>query len=541
MRRRLWLPLILFVAAAVGSLAATLVTGASPLLGLDLQGGVSVVLEPTSDASGEALDQSVDIIRSRVDALGIAEPEITRQGDAVVVQLPGARNRDRALELVGETAELRFRPVLENLTGREVVEPDEPDEGDTTTTTAGDGSTTTSSTTTTTAPGEEGGGLAPGESAGAAQPTTTTSTSTTTSTTTTTAPTAPEQAGEPVQLTPRSEDDADAEVILQDAEGAAVYRLGPTLATGEIVSSAQAEFQNQWIVGLSMRGGEDGIDRFNEVAAQCYVGAPNPEVCPTGQLAIVLDSVVQSAPTIQQPTYERDAISISGGGESAFSEGEAKDLALVLRYGALPVELERQSVQTVSATLGDDSLRAGILAGAAGLVLVALYMLFYYRALGLVVIVGMALQGALVYAIVSWLGEQQGLALTLAGVTGLIVSVGVTVDSYVVFFERLKDDLKLGRTLRSSVERTFKRAFRTILAADISAFLGAAILWWLTVGSVRGFAFFLGLSTLLDVVKAWMFTRPIVTILSRNHVFTDMPGFGVARGLAAAPAPGAGR
>src|ERR687891_685530 len=136
MRRRLWLPLILFVAAAVGSLAATLVTGDSPLLGLDLQGGVSVVLEPTSDASGEALDQSLEIIRNRVDALGIAEPDITRQGDAIVVQLPGVRNRDRALELVGETAELRFRPVLEDLTGREVVEPDE---GDTTTTTAGEG------------------------------------------------------------------------------------------------------------------------------------------------------------------------------------------------------------------------------------------------------------------------------------------------------------------------------------------------------------------------------------------------------------------
>src|ERR687891_560731 len=244
MRRKIVLPLVLVLAAAFGGLAPPLAAGNSPEVGLDLEGGGLVVVQPTGDRSGDQLDQAVEIIRNRVDALGVAEPEITRQGDAVVVQLPGVRNRDRALELVGETAELRFRPVLENLTGREVVEPDEPDEGDTTTTTAGDGSTTTSSTTTTTAPGEEGGGLAPGESAGAAQPTTTTSTSTTTSTTTTTAPTAPEQAGEPVQLTPRSEDDADAEVILQDAEGAAVYRLGPTLATGEIVSSAQAEFQN---------------------------------------------------------------------------------------------------------------------------------------------------------------------------------------------------------------------------------------------------------------------------------------------------------
>jgi preprotein translocase subunit SecD len=242
---------------------------------------------------------------------------------------------------------------------------------------------------------------------------------------------------------------------------------------------------------------------------------------------------VQSAPTIQEPSYTKDQIQISG----SFTEGEAKDLALVLRYGSLPVELERQSVQTVSASLGTDSLRAGIIAGFVGLGLVALYMLLYYRALGVVVIVGLTVWGSLMYTIVSFLGEAQGLALTLAGVTGIIVSIGVTVDSYVVFFERLKDEVKAGRTLRSSTERAFKRAFRTILAADTSAFIGAAVLWWLTVGSVRGFAFFLGLSTVLDVVVAWSFTRPAVTLLSASHFFTDMPVFGVARGLAAAPEP----
>ena len=225
---------------------------------------------------------------------------------------------------------------------------------------------------------------------------------------------------------------------------------------------------------------------------------------PDGQLAIVLDSVVQSAPSINEPSYEADQIQISG----SFTESEAKDLALVLRYGSLPVELERQSVQTVSASLGDDSLRAGIIAGIVGLVLVALYMLLYYRALGLVVIVGLTVWGSLLYTIISFLGETQGLALTLAGVTGIIVSIGVTVDSYVVYFERLKDEVKAGRTLRTSTERAFKRAFRTILAADFSAFIGAAVLWWLTVGSVRGFAFFLGLSTVLDVVVAWAFTHP---------------------------------
>jgi preprotein translocase subunit SecD len=255
-------------------------------------------------------------------------------------------------------------------------------------------------------------------------------------------------------------------------------------------------------------------------------------------LAIVLDSVVQSSPSISEASYEADSISISG----SFGESEAKDLALVLRYGSLPVELERQSVQTVSASLGDDSLRAGIIAGVVGLALVALYMLVYYRALGLVVIVGLTVWASLLYTIISYLGVAQGLALTLAGVTGIIVSIGVTVDSYVVYFERLKDEVKAGRTLRSSTERAFKRAFRTILAADTSAFIGAAVLWWLTVGSVRGFAFFLGLSTVLDVFVAWFFTRPTVTLLSRSRVFTEMPVLGVARGLAApAPDPAAER
>jgi preprotein translocase subunit SecD len=540
MRRKIWLPLIFIVVVAVGGLAATLLAGNSPELGLDLQGGVSVVLEPTSKASDDALSQSLEIIRDRVDALGVAEPDITRQGNAVVVQLPGVKNRDRALELVGETAELRFRPVLQDLTGSEVIQPDE--NTTTTTTPEGGGSTTTTTAggSTTTAPDENAAGIPLGESAGAAQePTTTTAPPTAT----TTAPGAP-TGSEPVQLTSREDDKPDATVTLAGKDGEGVYQLGPALATGEIVSSARAEIpQGQWIVGLSMKGGANGIDKFNEIAAQCN---PPSQVCPTGRLAIVLDSVVQSAPTINEPSYSKDSISISG----SFSEGEAKDLALVLRYGSLPVELERQSVQTVSASLGEDSLRAGIIAGIVGLIMVAVYMLLYYRALGVVMIVGVGMSGALLYTIVSWMGETRGLALTLAGVTGIIVSIGVTVDSYVVFFERLKDEVKAGRTLRTSTERAFKRAFRTILAADISSFLGAAVLWWLTVGSVRGFAFFLGLSTVLDVIVAWFFTRPAVMLLSRNRFFTEMPGFGVARGLAssgvlarpvAAPVPGAGR
>jgi preprotein translocase subunit SecD len=559
MRRKLLLPLVFILVAAFGGLAATLASGNSPELGLDLQGGVSVVLAPTEDVSGDQLDQALEIIRNRVDALGVAEPEITRQGDAIVVQLPGVKNRDRALALVGQTAELRFRPVLQSapVDADALAEAQETadaaaDEavGATTTTTAGDGAAD-DTTTTTTAPestttSEGALGLVEGESAAGVQqePTTTappaTTTTTAPATTTTTAPgTAEEPAGEEAQvppLTPRNEDTADATVTLAGKDGETVYALGPSQATGRIVRNASADIQNgQWYIRLEMRDGEDGIDQFNQLAAACY-NAADPTTCPTGQVAIVLDSVVQSAPAINAPSYDPDEMQITG----SFTESEAKDLALVLRYGSLPVELERQSVQTVSASLGDDSLRAGVIAGIVGLSLVALYMLLYYRALGLVVIVGLAVWGALLYTIISFLGETQGLALTLSGVTGIIVSIGVTVDSYVVYFERLKDEVKAGRTLRSSTDRAFKRAFRTVLAANFTAFLGAAVLWWLTVGSVRGFAFFLGLSTLLDVVVAWAFTHPVVVLLSRNRVFTDMPFFGVARGLAA-PATPAGR
>ncbi|HMG43600.1 MAG TPA: protein translocase subunit SecD [Acidimicrobiales bacterium] len=553
MRRRLLYPLIFILVCAFGGLAFTVITDSSPELGLDLQGGVSVVLRPTAETSSGELDVALQIIRRRVDGLGVAEPEIVKQGDNILVQLPGVENRDRAIELVGQTAELRFRPVLQEIPTGALEEGD----ATTTTTAPADGSTTTAideSTTTTAADGSTdegafgtGGGLVEGESAAALQepdPTTTTAppTPTTTAPGATTPTTAPPTSIDDV-LTKPEDDTAEAQVFLADKDETAIYQLGPMLATGEIVQSADARLgqTGEWEVGLTMHSGAEGIDLFNSIAAKCFQGA-DQTVCPSGKLAIVLDSVVQSAPSINNANFSRDSISISG----AFSEREAKDLALVLKYGSLPVELERQTVKTVSASLGEDSLRAGIIAGLVGIALVVLYLVFYYRALGIVVILGLAVWSSLLYTIVSWLGETRGLALTLAGVTGIIISVGVTVDSYVVFFERLKDEVKAGRTLRSSTERAFSRAFRTILAADISSFLGAAVLWWLTVGSVRGFAFFLGLSTVLDVIVAWSFTRPVVTYLSRSRLFTEAPVLGVARGLAmpetsTTAAAGAGR
>jgi preprotein translocase subunit SecD len=542
MRRKSLTPLLFIVLVAAVALTAVFVSNTSPQLGLDLQGGISVVLQPTKQTNDEALSQTIEIIRSRVDALGVAEPEITRQGDSVVVQLPGVKNQQRALQLVGDTAELRFRPVLTSIPGSIedlLATTSTTVAGSTTTTAAGATTTTVAGETTTTA--DVSGQAAAGGATPYQDPSTTTTvageTTTTVAgaTTTTTAPT-----GEPTtgfELTPREDDVADKEVVLAEYDDnndiAFTYQLGPSAATGKIVSTASAELSQtgEWSVRLEIKGG-DSIDSFNAIAAQCF---GKTETCPSGQLAIVLDSKVVSAPTIQQASFTRDQIQISG----SFTESEAKDLALVLRYGSLPVNLEPQTVQTVSPSLGRDSLHAGLIAGLVGLGLVCLYMLVYYRALGMVVILGMMVWSALNYAIICWLGATQGLALSLAGVTGLVVSVGVTVDSYVVYFERLKDDVHHGRTLRSTTERSWKRAFRTIIAANVSSLIGAVLLYLLTVGPVRGFAFFLALATSLDVVVAWFFIRPMVSILGRSELFTSSRWWGVARGLGigAQPAP----
>jgi preprotein translocase subunit SecD len=580
-RRRSGLtPLIFIVACAVIGMTLVIVKRSTPQLGLDLQGGVSVVLQPKKTPPKGALKQAIEIIRTRVDALGVAEPEIAQQGSAVVVQLPGVKNQRRALEIVGQTAELRFRPVLKSgafpqLSTASSTATTAPTgttattaKGGSTTTTAG-GSTTSTSAGTSTSGGAMGTpGLSEGELAApipggattstTAKPTTTTTkkgattsstkkgatTSTTKKKSTTT--TAPKIDLDKLCPVLSAEEDKPDQIVFApelDPKTHHVvncYELGPSQLTGAAISTASARVDpntGEWSVSLVMKGGAKGIDGFNALAAQCN---PPSQTCPTGQLAIVLDGVVKSAPTIQTSSFKRDQIQITGN----FSQKEAKDLALVLKYGALPIELEPQTVQTVSASLGKDSLHAGLAAGIGGLILVALYMILYYRALGMVVIMGLAVWGSLNFALICFLSATQGLALSLSGVTGIIVSVGVTVDSYVVYFERLKDELKAGRTLRSSTERSFKRAFRTILAADISAFIGAALLYWLTVGPVRGFAFFLGLATILDVTVAWFFTRPMVGLLAQNRVFTEARFLGVARGLgqasAAAPA-GAGR
>lgn len=476
MRRNVWM-LTISVVVVLGTLAATFVSGKGLVLGLDLQGGISVVLAPVGEVkSSESLDKAVDIIRARVDGLGVVEPEISRQGDNVIVDLPGVEDRNKARRLVGKTAELRFRPVLEYV----------PPAGATTTTTAPSSSTTTAAgaeTTTTTAPAE-------------------------------------------IPTTPLAQDQPENEVVLPGRESgdeAMRFRLGPAALTGREVGSANARFvggTQGWVVELSLK--DSGAQKFNALAAESY-----PKQSPQNQVAIVLDGIVQSNPQFNEPNFEGGNVSISGD----FSEGEAKDLATVLKYGALPVQLKEQTTQSISPTLGKDQLRAGIAAGILGLILVAFYMIAFYRLLGLVVVLGLLLSGAAAYTLMVFLGAQLGLTLTLAGVTGIVLSVGVTVDSYVVYFERLKDEVRTGRSVRSSVDRGFVQSFRTILAADLVSLIGALVLFWLAIGSVRQFAFLLGLTTLIDLILTYTFMHPLVYLMARRRALIRAPGIGIAAGL----------
>ena len=500
-----------FLFVVVALVIATLASGNAPILGLDLQGGISVVLEPVGEARSSSIDVAVDIIRSRVDSLGVAEPEITRQGSNIVVDLPGVDNRNKARRLVGQTAELRFRPVLA------LVPPKASDK-------------TTSSSTTTTTTGTSG--TTAGEGAN----------------TTTTVPSAEDEAAQAaiascdpnlvlaldhIPTTTRANDKRDQCVVLPlraDDEQSSRYRLllGPTKLTGKEVDKAKRQFNSGYGVLMSLSG--TGLDKFNELASESY-----PLQSPQNEMAIVLDGIVQSNPAFQEPTFDGD-VSITGN----FSATEASDLAKLINYGSLPVRLQELSVQDVSPTLGNDQLRAGIIAGIIGLILVSIYMLIFYRILGLVVIAGIALTAALLLvvissfvgeAIIGFLGGSGRPVLTLAGVTGLIVSIGVTVDSYVVYYERLKDEVRAGRTVRTSADRGFTRSFRTIIAGGLVSFLGAAILFLVAVGSVKGFAFFLGLSTLLDLAVAYFFMHPLVSLMSRRPALVRMRPFGIGSGL----------
>ena len=477
------------------ALLSTTVWDNEPLLGLDLQGGVSMRLIATEVVDEAMLDQTVEIIRDRVDGLGVAEPEVSRIQQGVMVSLPGVDNPERALALVGTTAEMRFRPVCAVWTGGSG-----PSDG-----------LDPAGTPMESCDGVLGGDVVPVMG--------------------------------PDGLTPPEADQPDHFVVLalDEERGGDHYLLGPSVLTGDGLSDADADFFDfEWQVGLTLKDGAEGIGAFNAVSAECFSGTaacPRQPGFTNGRLAIALDGKVITPPQIRAPRFERDAIVISGG----FDKQGAEDVALSLRYGALPVELEPENTQVVSATIGEDSLDAGIRAGIIGLALVAAFMLAYYRLLGLVALASLAVSGTLLWGIIAYLGTSQGLALTLAGVTGIIVAVGVSVDSNIVYFEHLKEDVRDGRTARSAVDRAFKAAFSTIVKANTASLIGAGLLYWMTVGAVKGFALYLGLATILDLYATFVFMRPVIHWLAKRQRFAEKPQhFGLpASGAVSSPILGA--
>ncbi|MEN9803566.1 MAG: putative protein-export rane protein SecD [Actinomycetota bacterium] len=526
------------VSVIVIALVSNLAADNEIALGLDLQGGVSVTQEPVGEYNSESLDVAVDRIRERVDSLGVAEPEIIRQGDAIVVNLPGVDNQDEAIRLVQVTGAVLLRPVLsatplapsESVPGSEVPTSDvltPSTDVPVASTTAAPGPSRSIPSVTTPDSSTPASSAAPVTEApaGTEAPPSTDAASTATPTETTTAPLPDGVGSELADLatTPVSSDpnDPTGTVIVQNIDGTELYQLGPAFATGEVFNSdATADIiQGGWGVRVTLKGGTDGEDLWNIGASQCFSGSGS---CPTRRMAIVLDGVVQSAPTVNQPSFS-GGVDITGN----FKESEAKDLARVLKSGALPVRLEVQAVQTVSPTLGDDSLQATLVAGAIGIALVAVFMLLYYRLLALVMVLGLVVSGGILWNVITFLSDASGLALSLSGAAGIIVSVGITVDSYVVFFEKLKDEIKAGRSLRNSAERGFKAAWKTIIAANSVSLIAAFTLWYLTVGSVRGFAFFLGLATLTDMVVAWFFTRPSMILLAKSDRIGTRGAFGI--------------
>ncbi len=521
MVRRLLISLIGIIVVVSGMLIANLVANNMPSLGLDLQGGASVTLQPEGVYDAASLDVAVEIIRARVDSIGVAEPEIIRQGDTVVINLPGVEDNQRALDIVGRQGEVLLRPVLRSgpldSSATETAVP-----GATTvpgaTGVPSSPTTVASAVAETTLPPSSGG-------VGGSRHISATTVAVATTITPETTVVAPETTvAAPTSTTPQfgEPNDPAATVLLLDKSGIIGYYAGPAGASGKVFSNdAKAEVQNgEWTVVVGLNKGAAGADLWNALTTKCF----NRDVtCPTAQVAIVLDGTVISAPVVREAVFTGGSVQISG----SFKEAEARDLAKILEFGAVPVKFSVSQVQSVSPTLGKDSLRAALLSGLVGVLLVILFFFFYYRLLTIVVVGGLMISGGLLWSTVAFLSKSNGLALSLSGVAGIIVSIGVTIDSYVVFFERIKDELHKGKTLKNSAQRSFATAWRTILAADTVSFIGALVLWQLTVGSVRGFAFFLGLSTLCDIIVSYSFTRPAVLLLARSKFMSGRKILGV--------------
>lgn len=491
-RNLIWLAVLILALVGI-NFAGVLWGGGSwtPKLALDLQGGTQIILTPQiSDGKAvtpEQMNQAVAIIRQRVDSAGVSEAEVNTQGtNNIVVSIPGTPDQD-TINRIEASAKLDFRAVL--LTSQ--------------------------------ASSSSASSASPQPSASASQ--------------SSVPKTTPSNASDMAWVTPALQAQYDAyqcsaanaekaavsatdkPLITCDVSGAYKYLLGPVEVTGSqiadatsgVIQTSTGASTGQWAVYMTFNAA--GTEAFGKVTTRLagLTGARN-------QFAIVLDGSVISAPSTQSAITDGKP-QISGG----FTQKSAKTLADQLKYGALPIGFTVQSSDTISATLGTTQLLNGLLAGLIGLILVIIYSLIQYRALGFVTVFSLGVSAIITYLLVTILSWYQGYRLSLAGVAGLIVAIGITADSFIVFFERTRDELREGRGIESAVETGWRRALRTILASDAVNFLAALVLFILAVGNVRGFALTLGLTTVVDVVVVALFTHPVLSLLAQSRFFAS--------------------
>ncbi|MDP9614688.1 MULTISPECIES: protein translocase subunit SecD [Streptomyces] len=549
--RALAVILIAIVALTAGMFASGHTT---PRLGIDLAGGTSFTLEAKNQPgkpnaiNTDNMNTAVSIIERRVNGLGVSEAEVQTQGDKhIIVNIPKGTNAKQARQQVGTTAQLYFRPVTTTTSGEKTPDPSSTpspsssasgkggDKGSDKGSDKGDkasgtpSASSSASVSSSASPSTQGRALSEGLKAdktpsGSASPTPSKTPKADPSKGASDSASQQALAKQFANLdcTTKAGRAAAAEkaanakptdsVLACSEKGDAKFVLGPSEVEGTDVDDASAVFESQngagWIVQLDFNS--KGSKKFAKTT-----GELNSKQSPQNRFAIVLDGAVVSDPEVTQGAITGGRATISGG----FTQQSAENLANVLSYGALPLSFDIADETTVSAALGGEQLDAGLIAGAIGLALVVIYLVVYYRGLALVAMASLGVSAILTYTIMVLLGPGIGFALNLPAVCGAIVAIGITADSFIVYFERIRDEIREGRSLRPAVERGWPRARRTILVSDFVSFLAAAVLYIVTVGKVQGFAFTLGLTTLLDIAVVFLFTKPLMTILARRPFF----------------------
>lgn len=525
-------------------------------LGLDLAGGTEVVLQAHTSKgvpTQGAMNQAISVLLSRVNGTGNSGAQVQQQGaDLINVTIPG-QPPENVLKLVSTTAKMAFRPVylVQPYTGAAAPNP-----------VARPSSTATPSTSaspkaSTNAQSERLASPSPTATSTAKASTSATPTASASASPSATA-TTPTTYGNPslvnaatlklfnklvckpgpnsttvneswkatvgYTLNADQYDDTSSQIVSCDPSGMK-YALGPAVFEGPDVTSVNTGIlQNttQWVVDLTLNGkaaaafGTLTTNQYNSYYASAQ--ASNPDDQYLDQTALVLDGNVQTAPETSSPITAGN-VQITGPAPNGFTQDQANQLADILKFGSLPLSFTPQTVLSVSAQLGHNSLEAGLAAGILGLLLVVIYMFIYYRGLGLVSVSSLLIAGLLAYLSVVLLSRYQHYTLELSGIAGLVVAIGITADSFIVFFERLRDEVRDGKTLRPAVESGWKRARRTILVSDTVSFLAAVLLYHFAISDVQGFAYTLGLTTLIDVLVVFLFTKPMVTLLARTKFY----------------------